>query len=212
MTKVWDGFIRGFHWLLVIGIAVLYFSGEEGWLDLHFIVGYLLLALMVTRIVWGIFGSDTAKLSSLFHRPRHIIQALKSKSPHVGHNPAGSVMVLLFFILIFIQLISGLMTTDDILMEGPLVTYISYELAELAGDIHQLNIDLLLVAIAVHITAIVMYRIKGVNLLKTLLTGKSDIEAKSPKMRRGWIGYGIFVLLTVLILFAWGQEPLSAVL
>ncbi|KZN40481.1 hypothetical protein N474_21610 [Pseudoalteromonas luteoviolacea CPMOR-2] len=212
MTKVWDGFIRGFHWLLVIGIAVLYFSGEEGWLDLHFVVGYLLLALMMTRIVWGFIGSETAKLRGLFHSPKHIVRALKSKSQHVGHNPAGSIMVLLFFVLIFIQLISGLMTTDDILMEGPLVSYISYELAELAGDIHHFNIDLLLTAIVFHVAAIVIYRIKGVNLLKSLITGKSTIDAPAPKMKRGGLAYGIFILLAVLILFFWGQEPLSAVL
>ncbi|MBQ4812016.1 cytochrome [Pseudoalteromonas luteoviolacea] len=210
MTKVWDGFIRGFHWLLVVGIAVLYFSGEEGWLDLHFVVGYLLLALMITRIIWGIIGSDTAKLSSLFHRPKYILAALKSKSQHVGHNPAGSIMVLIFFLLIFIQLISGLMTTDDILMEGPLVAYISYELAEFAGDIHHLNIDILLIAIAIHIIAIVMYRIKGINLVKPLVTGKSNIESTAPKMRKGWVAYVIFLLIAAVVLYVWGQEPLNA--
>ncbi|KZN56010.1 cytochrome b/b6 domain-containing protein [Pseudoalteromonas luteoviolacea] len=212
MTKVWDGFIRGFHWLLVVGITVLYFSGEEGWLDLHFVVGYLLLALMITRMIWGIIGSDTAKLSSLFHHPKHIFAALKSKFSYAGHNPAGSVMVLLFFVLVFTQLISGLMTTDDILMEGPLVTYISYELAEIAGDIHRLNIDILLVAIAIHIVAIMVYRVKGVNLIKPLLTGKNDIDTAAPRMRKGWVAYVIFLLLVAFILYVWGLEPLNALL
>jgi cytochrome b len=39
--KVWDGFIRSFHWLLVVAIATLYFSAEEGMMELHFVAGFL---------------------------------------------------------------------------------------------------------------------------------------------------------------------------
>lgn len=212
MIKVWDGFIRGFHWLLVIGIAVLYVSGDEGWLDLHFVTGYVLLALMVTRVAWGVFGSDTAKLTALFHRPKSVVEALKCKCAHIGHNPAGSMMVLFFFVVIFVQLISGLMTTDDILMDGPLVRYVSYDWVELAGSIHKTNIDILLVGIGVHILAIGLYRIKGINLLSTLLTGKMRSSDNAPTIKNGLWAYVIFILLASGILILWGAEPLSALL
>ncbi|MDK2597632.1 cytochrome b/b6 domain-containing protein [Pseudoalteromonas obscura] len=212
MIKVWDGFIRGFHWLLVIGIAVLYVSGDEGWLDLHFVTGYLLLALMVTRIIWGVIGSDTAKLSALCHHPRAILSALKSKAPHVGHNPAGSLMVLFFFVVIFVQLVSGLLTSDDILMDGPLVQYVSYDWVELAGNIHQTNIDILLLGIAIHIIAIALYRFKGVKLLRTLLTGKMAASEHSPKLKNGMWGYIIFAVLAVALIVFWGLESLGAIL
>ncbi|WP_125558243.1 cytochrome b/b6 domain-containing protein [Pseudoalteromonas rubra] len=210
-TKVWDGFIRGFHWLLVIGIAVLYFSGEEGWLEIHFVTGYLLLALMATRLIWGLIGSQTAKLSSLFHSPKAVLASLKSSAPFVGHNPAGSLMVLAFFVLIMVQLISGLFTTDDILVEGPLVSYVPYSWAELAGDIHHTNIDILLIAIAVHISAIVLYRLRGKNLVKPLLTGKTtEPVAAAPAMRSGLLAYGIFIVFSAVLLLTWGYEPLMA--
>ncbi|MCG7535149.1 cytochrome b/b6 domain-containing protein [Pseudoalteromonas sp. OOF1S-7] len=210
-TKVWDGFIRGFHWLLVIGITVLYFSGEEGWLDVHFVTGYLLLALMVTRLIWGVIGSQTAKFSSLFHSPKAIISALRSAATHVGHNPAGAQMVLAFFVLISVQLVSGLFTTDDILVEGPLVAYVPYSWVELAGDIHQINIDILLIAIAAHISAIVIYRLKGKKLVKQLFTGKTaEPVTPAPLMRSGLLAYGIFVVLSAILLFTWGYEPLMA--
>ncbi|WP_419147761.1 cytochrome b/b6 domain-containing protein [Pseudoalteromonas 'SMAR'] len=212
MTKVWDGFIRGFHWLLVAALVALYITGEEGMMEWHFVIAYLLLALMITRLIWGVIGSQTAKLSALFHSPKAIIAALKSKQPHVGHNPAGSLMVLLFFALILVQLISGLMTTDDILVEGPLVQYISYDLAQLAGDVHHTNIEFIIAAIVVHIAAIVLYRLKGQNLVKTLLSGKQAELSSQPKMRSGLIAYGIFVLLSALLLFTWGAEPLSYLL
>ncbi len=63
--KVWDGFIRCFHWFLVVSIAVLYFSIEEGMIELHFVAGFFTLALIVTRLIWGIIGSKTARLSGL---------------------------------------------------------------------------------------------------------------------------------------------------
>lgn len=211
MTKVWDGFIRGFHWLLVLGLVVLYISGEQEWMDLHFVMGYLVLALFATRLIWGLLGSDTAKLSALFHSPRAVKQAITSEPKQYGHNPAGSYMVLVFFVLIAVQLLSGLMTTDDILMEGPLVAVVSSDWVELAGTLHHANIDFLIAAIVVHIVAIVVYRLKGKNLVKTLVTGKTaeHSELPVPSMKKGIIGYAIFIGLSVLVLLSWGSEPLK---
>jgi cytochrome b len=212
MTKVWDGFIRGFHWLLVLAIAVLYVSGEEGYLDLHFVTGYLALALIATRLIWGVIGSDTAKLSALLHSPTAVVAALKNKQQSIGHNPAGSYMVLLFLVLLITQLLSGLMTTDDILIEGPLVAYVSSAWSELASEIHHENFEILLVAIVLHILAIVVYRLKGKNLVKTLVTGKEESNVAQPNMRSGKLAYGIFILLSALLLSTWGAAPLKALL
>ena len=104
-VKVWDGFVRSFHWLLVFSIAVLYFSIEEGMIELHFIAGFFTLALILTRLIWGIIGSKTAKLSALIHSPQAVIISLKANKTPLGHSAPGSYMVLLFFILIITQLL-----------------------------------------------------------------------------------------------------------
>ncbi|GMM86500.1 cytochrome b/b6 domain-containing protein [Pseudoalteromonas sp. MTN2-4] len=208
-VKVWDGFIRGFHWLLVIALGVLYISGEEGWLELHFVTGYVLLALMLARLVWGVIGSETARLSKLINHPKKVVNALIGKEDRVGHNAAGSLMVVLFFVLILLQLVTGLFTTDDILVDGPLVQYVSYNLVELAGSIHHSNVDFIIAAIALHILAIIAYRFKGKNLIKTLLTGKVESSLQQPKMKAGWIAYIIFALFAAVLIFLWGMEPLS---
>ncbi|MBD1582721.1 cytochrome b/b6 domain-containing protein [Pseudoalteromonas sp. S16_S37] len=212
MIKVWDGFIRGFHWLLVIGIAVLYVSAEEGWLDLHFVTGYLVLALMLTRLIWGVIGSDTAKLSSLIHSPKAALLAIRNSDQNVGHNPAGSYMVLLFFVLIVVQLLSGLMSTDDILVEGPLVAYVPSAWSEIASELHHENFEILLFAIALHLLAIITYRLKGKNLAKTLLTGKEHNIVQKPRMVPGKWAYLIFIILSVLIMSIWGVQPLNALI
>lgn len=66
---IWDSFIRGYHWLQAISIAGLWYTGTEGLMDWHFSIAYGLLALLVTRLIWGVLGSETAKLSRLFTLP-----------------------------------------------------------------------------------------------------------------------------------------------
>lgn len=208
--KVWDGFIRFFHWSLVLLIAVLYFSGEEGWMDVHFVAGYSVLSLIIARLFWGFIGSDTAKLAALLHSPKAVLNSIKSNSYTRGHNSAGSYMVLAFFCLLLVQGVSGLMTTDDILTDGPLVQYVASSWVELASSVHKLNFDILLIAIAIHILAIVVYRIRGKNLVKPMITGFSaGSELKDGEMKSGWWGFLILVVTLSLVLYIWGLEPLE---
>jgi len=210
--KVWDGFIRCFHWLLVISIAVLYFSVEEGMIELHFVAGFFTLALIVTRIVWGIVGSRTAKLSGLIHSPKALFQSLKKPVDTIGHSAPGSYMVLAFFALISTQLITGLMSSDGILTDGPLVEYVSSDAVDFANWLHHLNFDILLYAIGLHIAAIVVYRIKGKSLVKAMITGEKALKStyvERPVTKSPWFAWVIFVGILLLLAFTWGQEPLQ---
>lgn len=213
-TKVWDGFIRFFHWALVALIATLYFSAENGFMELHFVAGFSTLALLLARLIWGVIGSDTAKLSSLFHSPINAFKALKSvKSERPGHSAAGSYMVLAFFFLLLLQAISGLMTTDDIMHDGPLVAAVSSDLVELMSGLHHEVFEILLVAIALHIIAIIAYKLRGKALVPAMITGKTTESYKqNVKMKTGWIGFLIFVVIASGILWLWGQPSLSALL
>jgi cytochrome b len=148
----------------------------------------------------------------LINHPTKVVNALKGKEDRVGHNAAGSLMVVLFFVLILLQLVTGLFTTDDILVDGPLVQYVSYDLVELAGSIHHSNIDFIIAAIALHILAIIAYRLKGKNLIKALLTGSTESNLQQPQMKAGWKAYVIFLLLAVGLIYIWGLEPLNLLL
>ena len=212
MIKVWDGFIRFFHVSLIVLIVTLYISAENDALALHLVCAYTLLALMITRLIWGIIGSDTAKLSALIHSPKAAITALKTAKPHVGHNPAGSYMVIIFFALIFSQLISGLMSSDDVSTQGPLVAYINSKWVELASDWHHSNFELLLIAIVVHISAIIIYQLRGKALAKAMVSGYQNTDLPAPQLKSPWLGVGIFVLLTGLLMWLWGAEPLRELL
>lgn len=210
--KVWDGFIRSFHWLLVIAIAALYFSAEEGMMELHFVAGFFTLALLVTRLIWGLIGSKTAKLSALFHSPSAALKSFKQTDNKLGHGAAGSYMVLAFFILLLAQLVSGLMTTDDILTDGPLVQYVSSNVVEWAGWVHHKNFDLLLYAIILHIVAIVIYRMKGKNLVKAMVTGyaaEKNNDSNEELTKSPWTAIIILVVVFAVLLMTWGAEPVA---
>jgi len=210
-VKVWDGFIRSFHWLLVLSIAGLYFSADEGMIELHFVIGFFTLALISTRLIWGIFGSKTAKLSALIYSPTAVFKAFKSPVDSLGHSAPGSYMVLLFFILIITQLVSGLMSSDGILTDGPLAQYVSSDTVDFANWLHHLNFDILFYAICLHILAIIVYRIKGKHLVKAMITGEQEHEGvvKHSVTKSPWLAWGVFVVLTTLLMATWGLEPLK---
>ena len=41
-VRVWDPYVRLFHWLLVIGIAASWITGENEWYETHYQIGVAL--------------------------------------------------------------------------------------------------------------------------------------------------------------------------
>ena len=54
--RVWDPLVRVSHWL-VTGAFLLAYLIEDDLLALHVQAGYLILALVVVRIGWGLIGA-----------------------------------------------------------------------------------------------------------------------------------------------------------
>ncbi|WP_172765878.1 cytochrome b/b6 domain-containing protein, partial [Neisseria gonorrhoeae] len=97
-TKVWDFPTRLFHWLLAASLPFMWYSAKAGgdMLQWHTRVGLLVLFLLVFRLCWGIWGSDTARFSRFVRGWAGIRGYLKNGIPeHIqpGHNPLGALMV-----------------------------------------------------------------------------------------------------------------------
>lgn len=111
-VKVWDPFIRIFHWGLVGLFTLSYVTGEtEG--PLHVWSGYAIVVLIALRIVWGFVGSTHARFSDFVRSPAEVFRYLKGElsgnAPRtLGHNPAGGWMVLLLLVSILATGGSGL--------------------------------------------------------------------------------------------------------
>ena len=98
MVRVWDPFVRIFHWSLV-GLFVLAFvTGDETeWL--HLTAGYAIAALVLLRMIWGFVGPRHARFSDFVRTPREVADYVRSairwRAPrYLGHNPAGGAMII----------------------------------------------------------------------------------------------------------------------
>ena len=97
-VKVWDPVVRLFHWTIVTGVVLNLWVFEHG-KYLHRITGYVVVAALATRLVWGIVGTRHARFSDFFPTPRRVIAHLsalvRGEDPRrLGHSPLGALMML----------------------------------------------------------------------------------------------------------------------
>ena len=211
-VKVWDVLIRGFHWLLVINIAVMLISAELENFDVHIMAGKVVVTLLAIRIVWGLIGSSNARFSALVYRPQAYIDYIRklperSAGHSVAHSPIGALAVIAILLVVAIQATSGLFAADvDGLIEGPFAYYITYELSRTASDIHLSNIDWLITIIVVHIAANLFYYFyKRDNLIKPMITGARSIpeaqQIDAPQLASYWKALWVTILVAALMIW-----------
>jgi cytochrome b len=117
---VWDIPTRLFHWLLAASFAGAFLTAEsERYRDVHVALGYLLLALIGFRIVWGLVGTRYARFRSFAFRPSQVVSYLRSLlrgSPqhYVGHNPAGSWVIFGLLVLGVLTGVTGYATFNEL--------------------------------------------------------------------------------------------------
>ncbi|RVU80988.1 cytochrome B [Leucothrix sargassi] len=209
--KVWDLPTRLFHWILVASVGFLIYSGKTGELfDWHQTAGIVVLALILYRLIWGFVGSSTARFSDFLYSPAKIFAYAKNlfsrkAEPHAGHNPVGGLMVVVMLGLLLFQGITGLFSTDDILVEGKLYDLVDSDTADWMTGMHHTSSEFLIPVLVLHILAIVFYRIwKKHDLLKPMITGSAEFtEApkKSPVMKSAIIGLVIMALSYAALYF-----------
>ena len=106
---LWDRVVRVTHWFFPVGIAFMWWSGEEGHYQWHSWMGYALLVAVVTRIVWGFIGSSTARFSQFLRGPMTIKRYLTGElGTYEGHNPVGGWATLVLLALVLVQGFTGL--------------------------------------------------------------------------------------------------------
>jgi len=105
---VWDLTIRLIHWYFPAAIGVMWWSGKQGRMEIHAWVGYSLLILVLTRIVWGCIGSESARFRHFVRGPGEIRRYLVSGGTYSGHNPLGALSVLALLALLYRKLYRAL--------------------------------------------------------------------------------------------------------
>ena len=183
---VWDLPTRLFHWLLAGLIAFSWWSAEYHYDDLHIWSGMAVLSLLIFRLLWGFFGSSTARFANFVRGPRAVFGYLRGQWRGIGHNPLGALSVIALLGLVTVQTVLGLIASDeDGLMQGPLVNLVSMGISDAATELHEELFNVLLALIGLHVAAILYYRIRGKRLIEPMLTGRGEVEPGVEPMRPG---------------------------
>lgn len=188
---VWDGWVRLVHWAIVVLLVVSYITARLHMMDWHMRSGYAVLTLVTFRLAWGLVGSDTARFARFLRWPLEGLRHLRDfprREPDVeaGHNAAGGWMVLGLLGLLTAQAGSGLFTYDQIFTYGPLAREVSTELRDRLSSFHIWNFNLILGAVALHVVAVVLYRVvKGHRLVAAMVSGRKLLPAEVPAPRVG---------------------------
>lgn len=181
---VWDLYIRVNHWLMVILFSGLILTGkaEEDYVQWHFYMGYLLSALLLVRLLYGLFGSKAARFISFLKGPVTLYRYTRglftgTSSHYLGHNPLGALMVVALLLLSLLQVGSGFVSSDDVFWYGPMYEWVSDDLQEGLADWHRILPDILLALVACHIFAVVVHELAfRERLIKAMLKGKKAIQ------------------------------------
>ncbi len=205
--RVWDVPTRLFHWLIVLLIIASYVTVQSNWMELHLLSGYTILTLLLFRIVWGFIGSDTARFSRFLRSPiaglRHLSRfTRRAPDDEVGHNEAGGWMVLVMLLVIAAQIGTGLCSNDDGATEGPLAKYVGKAMSDRLSGYHELNFDVLLGLIGLHILAIIAYAVvKRHDLVRPMITGKKRLPAatRAPRMASPILALAILVVAALAV-------------
>lgn len=174
MTKVpvWDLPVRLFHGAIILLVPALWATHHWEQMDLHILLGEVMLGLILWRLLWGVLGSSTARFVTFVKGPAAVLRYLRSGTKSFGHNPLGGWSVLLLMLVLAVQTGLGLFASDeDGIFFGPLAST-NLETAHTIAERHETFFWVLVALIGLHVAAILYYRIvRRDDLVTPMITG-----------------------------------------
>ena len=202
--QIFDLAVRLFHWFQVVLLAGLWYSAEQEWYGLHQLLAYTLASLLGARLIWGLIGSETARFRHFVPGPRQLRQYLADKTSVAGHNPVSALMILALLLLVTLQFVSGLMTTDEVMTEGPLYSLVPDWLSSLAGSWHELGFNLLLGLVTLHVLAALWHQLSGDKVISAMWHGRKALPPGTiaPRLLNS-LKYFLLVIVLFCGLMGW---------
>ena len=167
-VKVWDPFVRVFHWSLATLFMVAYVSGDDIE-QVHIAAGYAIASLIALRIIWGFIGPRYARFSNFVQSPRQVVSYLRDVAMfralrYLGHNPAGGAMIIALLVMLVGTSITGFMMTTD-----------AFWGAKWVEEIHEAFANLTVALVVFHVFGVLLSSfVHGENLVKSMITGRKQ--------------------------------------
>ncbi|HRO58731.1 MAG TPA: cytochrome b/b6 domain-containing protein [Burkholderiaceae bacterium] len=178
-VAVWDPFVRLFHWGLAASFLTA-FVVEDHNLAVHSWAGYLALALVVARIPWGLFGPRHARFTDFVRSPGMALRYLKDTlagraARHLGHNPAGALMVVALLVLIPLLALTGMASLAIEEGAGPLAALLGDlgREAHWIAEFHEFLANMTMVLAGIHVVGVIVESlVHRENLVLSMITGR----------------------------------------
>jgi len=167
--KIWDPFVRVFHWSLVGLFAANALIVEDD-SRVHEWVGYGVAALVGLRLLWGLVGPYHARFSSFIPTPSDVTEqvsdiATRRRRTHIGHSPLGALMIFNLLLSMIGISVSGYMMTTD-----------AFWGVEWVEEMHEMLVTWAEISVVAHIAAVLFESWRtGVNLPRAMVTGTKRV-------------------------------------
>lgn len=206
-VRVWDPWIRLVHWGLALLVPLAWVTITQHWFRLHTLIGYSVLTLVVFRLLWGLFGSESAQFGSFLKPPlqglRHLSHLRRREADlEITHNAAGGWVVIAFLLLLGAQATLGLFSNDDSFQAGPLRFLVSKETSDWLTSWHYAIYWWIVGLVVLHVLAVLAYRVlKGQNLVRAMITGTKTLppEVRGPRIAHPALGAALLALSAALV-------------
>lgn len=189
-TRIWDPWIRAFHWSLVAAFAIVWLTADEVQ-TVHEIAGYIIAGLIALRLIWGLVGSRYARFSQFIRGPKATLLYCRDLAwgcdrRYLGHNPAGAAMIVALLLTLSATALTGWLIHEPNRAQrlSELVQIVPPARADEAGhrdkrrddaleDVHEVLANLLLLLVALHIAGVGLASVRHrENLARAMVTGK----------------------------------------
>jgi cytochrome b len=162
---VWDPLVRALHWTLAASVFAAFLLEDAR--STHRFLGYVALAAVGVRLVWGMVGPRYARFADFVPRPRAFLAFLGGmargrEERHLGHNPAGGAMIVVLLATVVSVGVTGWMMGLD-----------RFWGADWLETLHGTAGNLLIGLVALHVAGVVWTSVRhGENLVVAMMTGR----------------------------------------
>ena len=215
VVRVWDLPTRVFHALLAVGVVALIVTAKLGgaaqpW---HFRAGYAVWALLMFRLLWGIWGGRWSRFSTFAPAPAAVWRHLRggaddpTRTFGLGHTPLGGLSVWAMLSVLALQVATGVFADDDIGDTGPWSRFASDRVVAALTHWHRhWGPWAIYVLLGLHVGAIAyQWRVRGNNLLRPMWSGDKLVAERAPPSidtpRRRALALGLLAACGALVVW-----------